>query len=57
MVDELKFTDNTDKWQLWKQDRATYNTWFEQMSGVSADPKAASKQSAGATSPATGGDD
>lgn len=39
MVDELNFTDNVDKWQLWKQDRPTYNTWFEQMSGVSADPK------------------
>ena len=39
MVDELKFTDNKDKWQLWKQDHATYNNWFEQMAGVSADPK------------------
>ncbi|TMC01270.1 MAG: hypothetical protein E6J35_11410 [Chloroflexi bacterium] len=39
MVDELKFTDNKDKWQLWKQDRPTYNAWFEDMSGVSADPK------------------
>ncbi len=41
MVDELKFTDNTDKWQLWKQDRPKYNAWFEAMSGVSADPKKA----------------
>src|SRR5438067_741244 len=39
MVDELKFTDNVDKWQLWKQDRPTYNAWFEDKSGVSADPK------------------
>jgi pyruvate ferredoxin oxidoreductase delta subunit len=39
MVDELKFTDNKDKWQLWKQDHATYNSWFEDMAGVSADPK------------------
>ena len=39
MVDELKFTDNKDKWQLWKQDHATYNNWFEEMAGVSADPK------------------
>ncbi len=39
MVDELKFTDNKDKWQLWKTDRPKYNAWFEDMSGVSADPK------------------
>jgi hypothetical protein len=39
MVDEMKFTDNKDKWQLWKQDRPKYNAWFEDMSGVSADPK------------------
>ena len=39
MVDELKFTDNKDKWQLWKADRPKYNAWFEDMSGVSADPK------------------
>ena len=45
MVDELKFTDNTDKWQLWKQDHATYNAWFEDMSGVSADPKKGTKGS------------
>jgi pyruvate ferredoxin oxidoreductase delta subunit len=48
MVDELKFTDNKDKWQLWKQDRPTYNAWFEEMSGVSADPK---KGSAGSVPP------
>ena len=48
MVDELKFTDNKDKWQLWKQDRPAYNTWFEEMSGVSADPK---KGSAGSVPP------
>ena len=48
MVDELKFTDNKDKWQLWKQDRPTYNAWFEDMSGVSADPK---KGSAGSVPP------
>ena len=39
MVDELKFTDNVDKWKLWKEDKPTYNAWFEDMSGVSADPK------------------
>ncbi|HKY52059.1 MAG TPA: 4Fe-4S dicluster-binding protein [Candidatus Limnocylindria bacterium] len=48
MVDELKFTDNTDKWQMWKQDRPAYNAWFEDMSGVSADPK---KVTAGAAPP------
>jgi pyruvate ferredoxin oxidoreductase delta subunit len=48
MVDELKFTDNKDKWQLWKQDRPKYNAWFEEMSGVSADPK---KGSAGSVPP------
>ena len=47
MVDELKFTDNVDKWQLWKQDRPAYNAWFEKMSGVSADPKAAAASSGG----------
>jgi len=39
MVDELKFEDNDDKWQLWKTDHAAYNAWFEDKSGVSADPK------------------
>jgi len=39
MVDELKFTDNVDKWQEWKADRPKYNNWFEEMAGVSADPK------------------
>jgi hypothetical protein len=39
MVDELKFEDNDDKWQLWKTDHDAYNQWFEQKSGVSADPK------------------
>ena len=41
MVDEMKFEDNDDKWQLWKKDHAGYNTWFEEKSGVSADPKRA----------------
>jgi pyruvate ferredoxin oxidoreductase delta subunit len=45
MVDELKFTDNKDKWQLWKEDRPAYNAWFEDMSGVSADPKKGAKGS------------
>lgn len=45
MVDEMKFTDNKDKWQLWKQDRPAYNAWFEDMSGVSADPKKGAKGS------------
>jgi len=48
MVDEMKFTDNKDKWQLWKQDRPKYNAWFEEMSGVSADPK---KGAAGSVPP------
>src|SRR5258706_1950284 len=39
MVDEMKFEDNDDKWQLWKKDHAGYNAWFEDKSGVSADPK------------------
>ena len=39
MVDEMKFEDNDDKWQLWKKDHDAYNTWFEEKSGVSADPK------------------
>ncbi|MGH2449697.1 MAG: 4Fe-4S dicluster-binding protein [Candidatus Limnocylindria bacterium] len=56
MVDELKFEDNKDKWQLWKQDRPAYNAWFEQKSGVSADPKS-SKAAAGASGPAAGGGD
>ena len=41
MVDELKFEDNKDKWQLWEKDRPAYNAWFEKTSGVSADPKTA----------------
>ena len=60
MVDELKFTDNVDKWQLWKQDRPAYNAWFEQMSGVSADPKGAGAPVGGSTASAsasTGGDE
>jgi pyruvate ferredoxin oxidoreductase delta subunit len=48
MVDELKFTDNKDKWQLWKDDHPKYNAWFEDMSGVSADPK---KGAAGSVPP------
>ena len=48
MVDEMKFTDNKDKWELWKQDRPKYNAWFEDMSGVSADPK---KGAAGSVPP------
>jgi len=50
MVDELKFTDNVDKWKLWKEDKPTYNAWFEEMSGVSADPKKANLRSNAATS-------
>jgi hypothetical protein len=64
MVDEMKFEDNDDKWQLWKTDHDAYNTWFEQKSGVSADPKkvaiASSKaQNAapGANPTISGGDD
>jgi len=55
MVDEMKFEDNDDKWQLWKTDHAGYNTWFEQKSGVSADPKRAAV--AGANPTTGGGDD
>ncbi len=51
MVDELKFADNRDRWQDWKKDRGAYNTWFEKVSGVPADPKAAAPASA------AGGDD
>jgi pyruvate ferredoxin oxidoreductase delta subunit len=49
MVDELKFTDNRDKWQDWKKDRDAYNTWFEKTTGVSAAPAKAAAS--------TGGDD
>ena len=56
MVDELKFTDNVDKWKLWKDDKPKYNAWFEEMSGVSADPKklnaSSSATSAGNANPA-----
>ena len=50
MVDELKFTDNVDKWKLWKDDKPKYNAWFEEMSGVSADPKKPNLASNAATS-------
>ncbi len=56
MVDELKFTDNEDKWQLWKKDRPAYNAWFEKMSGVSAAPKSA-RGAAAESAPASGGDE
>ena len=48
MVDELKFTDNTDKWALWKSDHDTYNRWFEEMAGVPADPKGVAARAADA---------
>jgi len=54
MVDEMKFEDNDDKWQLWKTDHAGYNTWFEQKSGVSADPKRAAAASTGTGNAAPG---
>jgi pyruvate ferredoxin oxidoreductase delta subunit len=64
MVDELKFEDNVDKWQFWKKDHAGYNKWFEDKSGVSADPKklVASSPTTNANpganpTTATGGDD
>ena len=65
MVDELKFEDNKDKWQLWKTDHDAYNKWFEQKSGVPADPKRVAHASTAAenANPAanpttsTGGDD
>jgi pyruvate ferredoxin oxidoreductase delta subunit len=64
MVDEMKFEDNDDKWQLWKTDHDAYNRWFEQKSGVSADPKkvavassAAENAAPGANPTISGGDD
>jgi hypothetical protein len=39
MVDELRFEDNDDKWQFWKKDHDGYNKWFEEKSGVSANPQ------------------
>jgi len=58
MVDELKFTDNQDKWQLWKQDKPAYNAWFEKMSGVSAaPPPKASRATDSGASATTGGDE
>ena len=67
MVDELKFEDNEDKWQFWKKDHDGYNKWFEEKSGVSADPKvrtpAARQEGSGNANPsanptsAAGGDD
>src|SRR2546427_5193509 len=66
MVDELRFEDNVDKWQLWKTDHAAYNRWFEEKSGVPADPKAqaaahtpltASNANPSANPTASGGDD
>ena len=47
MVDELQFTDNAMKWQDWKKDRPAYNTWFEKVTGVSANPKAAAASAGG----------
>ncbi len=64
MVDEMKFEDNDDKWQLWKTDHDAYNRWFEEKSGVSADPKkvsvtssAAGNAAPGANPTMSGGDD
>jgi pyruvate ferredoxin oxidoreductase delta subunit len=54
MVDEMKFEDNDDKWQLWKKDHDGYNTWFEQKSGVSADPKKVAVASSKAENAAPG---
>jgi len=54
MVDELRFTDNKDKWQLWKTDHDAYNAWFEEKSGVSADPKSARLAAAGSGNAAPG---
>jgi pyruvate ferredoxin oxidoreductase delta subunit len=54
MVDELKFEDNDDKWQLWKTDHDAYNRWFEQKSGVSADPKKVAVASSRAENAAPG---
>lgn len=58
MVDELKFEDNEDKWQLWEKDRPAYNKWFEDKSGVSAEPKsAAARGGKSEAAAAAGGDD
>jgi pyruvate ferredoxin oxidoreductase delta subunit len=54
MVDELKFEDNDDKWQMWKADHDAYNRWFEQKSGVSADPKRVAVASSRAENAAPG---
>ncbi len=54
MVDELRFDDNKDKWQLWKTDHDAYNAWFEDKSGVSADPKSARLAAAGSGNAAPG---
>jgi pyruvate ferredoxin oxidoreductase delta subunit len=54
MVDELKFEDNDDKWQMWKTDHDAYNRWFEQKSGVSADPKKVALASSRAENAAPG---
>jgi hypothetical protein len=56
MVDELRFTDNQDKWQLWKQNKPAYNAWFEKMSGVSAAPPPKAARATDAA-PASGGDE
>jgi pyruvate ferredoxin oxidoreductase delta subunit len=67
MVDELRFEDNDDKWQFWKKDHDGYNKWFEEKSGVSANPHVrtppARQEGSGNANPsanptsATGGDD
>jgi pyruvate ferredoxin oxidoreductase delta subunit len=52
MVDEMKFESNDVVWQLWKDDRDTYNAWFEEKSGVPADPKKLARETAARPGPA-----
>jgi pyruvate ferredoxin oxidoreductase delta subunit len=36
MVDELKFTDNTDKFALYEKQPDAYRQWFTEMTGLPA---------------------
>ncbi len=55
MVDELRFEDNDDKWQMWKSDHAGYNAWFEQKTGIPVDPNASA--AAGGDGAVAGGEE
>ncbi len=47
MVDELKFTDNQDKFALYEKDPDAYRTWFTDMSGLPALPAKAAAAGGG----------